>query len=102
MVKLVKPSFVERASGVELASCQFQYIIGRASCRGMGILRGTGILPVSIYYRAGIRCGTGILRGTGILPVSIYYQAGRMPNLLLFMGRFSNALSIALVTYPVQ
>ncbi|WP_424098175.1 hypothetical protein [Moorena producens] len=33
---------MEWASGVELASC-----------RGMGIWRGTGILPVSIYFRAG-------------------------------------------------
>ncbi|NEQ84967.1 MAG: hypothetical protein F6K26_33960 [Moorea sp. SIO2I5] len=44
---------VEWASWVELASCQFH---------GMGILGGTGILPVTIDFRA-----------------------GRMPTLLLFI-----------------
>ncbi|WAN69261.1 hypothetical protein BJP36_43665 [Moorena producens JHB] len=29
-------------------------------------------------------CGMGILRGTGIKPVSIYSRAGRMPTLLRF------------------
>ncbi|WP_143727527.1 hypothetical protein [Moorena bouillonii] len=66
-------SFVERASWVEPASW-----VELASCQ------------FHAYYRA------------GRMPVSRYYQAGRMPNLLLFMGRFSNALSIALVTYPVE
>ncbi|NEP67652.1 MULTISPECIES: hypothetical protein [Moorena] len=33
----------------------------------------------------------GHLGGTGILPVSIYFRAGRMPTLLLFKRRFSNA-----------
>ncbi|WP_293120812.1 hypothetical protein [Moorena sp. SIO4G3] len=28
---------------------------------------------------------------TGILPVSIYFRAGRMPTLLLLIPRFSNA-----------
>ena len=45
--------------------------------------RGMGILPVNDL------CGMGILRGTGILPVSIYSPAGRMPTLLI--QRFSNA-----------
>ncbi|NEO21959.1 MULTISPECIES: hypothetical protein [unclassified Moorena] len=42
---------------VEWASCPFlrfgHLAVEWASCRGMGILRGTGILPVSIYFRAG-------------------------------------------------
>ncbi|NEO39524.1 MAG: hypothetical protein F6J90_25595 [Moorea sp. SIOASIH] len=32
-------------------------------------------------------CGMGIRRGTGILPVSIYFRAGRMPTLLLFSAK---------------
>ena len=34
----------------------------------------------------------GHLGRTGILPVSIDFRAGRMPTLLLFIGRFSNAV----------
>ncbi|NEO91312.1 MAG: hypothetical protein F6K56_14130 [Moorea sp. SIO3G5] len=46
--------------------------VERASCRGMGIL-----------------LWNGHLGGTGILPVSIYFRAGRMPTLLLFIQRLT-------------
>ncbi|NEO24616.1 MULTISPECIES: hypothetical protein [unclassified Moorena] len=46
----------------------------------------------------------GILRGTGILPVSIYFRAGRMPTLLLFSAKIQQRLQIGIVplTIPIE
>ena len=72
-------SVLRWASGVELASCQFQYYVGAGSWWAVlwdGIRSCTDCSAALPTLHRLTCCGMGIRRRTGILPVSIYVGAG--------------------------
>ncbi|NEQ82872.1 MAG: hypothetical protein F6K26_22315 [Moorea sp. SIO2I5] len=92
---------------VELASCQFQYILGRARCPlySYSIYFGAGRMPTLVLFNifwGGQDAHSSPIQyilGRARCPLysySIYFGAGRMPTLLLFKRRFSNAVILAI------
>ncbi|NEP28981.1 hypothetical protein [Moorena sp. SIO3I6] len=81
-------------SGQRLALRAYTYIaIAPRVTYGQSLLAWPLGQGQSHFQFTGRTCGmgnkheTGILRRTGILPVSIYFRAGRMPTLLLFSAK---------------